>query len=229
MKLPTILLASLMVSLSLPHFNQAIAPVQAAQLSDGSVSFDRPPLLVNTTAAQSRRTQAGMYYFTINLPVDAGASLSQIRILPKSSDRRLSFDIDQTEAFFGDLAHPGTAIELQTVEVEEETNNLHITFAQPLPPNSTVTIGLQPSRTPNRRRTYQFDITAIPAAATPAPISIGNARFNFQGRRYRDYPFWWNPDDIFPFYNESDHRVLFWDLPPEFDIRLRQRRQQSRP
>lgn len=203
-----------------------VLSAQAIQLTDGSVQFDHPPTLQATSAAQSR-SGSGMYYLTLSLPSNAGEALTAVIIAPQdlsNPERKLQFELDQTEAFLGTPQQPGTQLGLQQVELLESSADIRVTFMQPIRPGTTVTIGLKPSHTPNRHRIYQFGVTAIPAAEIPSAVFLGYGQVNFQGDRYRDYPFWWNRDDIFPYYNETDHRVLFWDLPPEFDIRTRRHR-----
>jgi hypothetical protein len=206
-------------------------PVRAAQLADGTTQFDQPPSLLESGATESHTSRGGMYYFTISVPANAGEPLAGVVVSPKveshhsdnSSDRDVQFNLNETEAFLGTPKQASTAIALQNVE-QLPSNDIRINFAQPVQPGTTLTIGLKPSERPSRSRDYQFGLTAFPVAANPAPVSLGNPTVSFRGSRYRNYPFWWNPDEIFPYYNQSDHRVLFWDLPPEFDPRARQLR-----
>lgn len=221
------LITGLVIGLSLPILVQTVAiPTKAAQQRDGFGHFDQPPSLLDTGAMRNRNNE-GMYYLTLDLPSDAGESLAGVTVDPQNQsdpDRQLRFDLDETEAFLGTARDPGTSVELQTVEQIETSGSVQIVFAQPINPGTTVTIGLTPGRRPNYRHTYQFGVTAIPAAEQPSPAFLGYGQISFGDNRYREYPFWWSRDDVFPFYNETDRRVLFWDLPPQFDIRTRRYR-----
>lgn len=216
-----------LIALSLPILIQTVAiPAKAAQQSDGFVHFDRPPSLLDVGAMRGR-DRDGIYYFTLNVPADAGEALAGVVIHPQDQsdpERELDFDLDETEVFLGTSRDPGVELELQTVDQTEAPSRIQIVFAQPVNPGTTVTVGLKPSRRPNHKHTYQFGVTAVPAAENSASVFLGDRQIRFEDNRYREYPFWWSRDDVFPFYNETDRRVLFWDLPPEFDPRLRRRR-----
>lgn len=231
----------LLLSLSAPA-------VQASQLENGQVQFDRSPVLVESGAIASRSQSGGIYYFTIRLPQDAGESLGAVLIALQTNQRDTQFDLDQTEAFLGTPSDRATDLRLQSVQ-QQQPDQIRLTFAAPIPPGATFTVGLHPSERPGRHR-YEFEVTAFPSSGSPAstnvatniasntapglePIGteiateIGTETISFRGDRFRDYPFWWNPDDIFPGYSKSDYRALFWDLPPEFHPRFRQRLRQQ--
>jgi hypothetical protein len=214
-------------------------PPPSSQLDQSASQFVQPPQLLSTSASASQRNQDGFYYFSIQVPEAAGRPLAAVTIDPQS--RRagsITFDLEQTEAFVGTPAAQQDALALRSVgRVEdsrvgdsrvEDSDAVQIVFAQPVQPGTTITVGLKPSQTPERRR-YEFGVTAIPAASSAdvaalgQPAFLGNGEVSFRGQRYRDYPFWWRNDGLLSTGSEGDHRVLFWDLPPEFDPRLRRR------
>ncbi len=206
---------------------------QVQSVDQPSSQFTNPPVLLSTSASASQRSQDGFYYFSIRLPETAGQSLAAVTIDPQTSRRSdITFDLDQTEAFVGTPDGNQAILTLRSVSRVEGSDAVQISFAQPIQPGTTVTVGLKPSQTPERRR-YEFGVTAIPtaspsnsdpaASALGQPEFLGNGEVSFRGQRYRDYPFWWRNDGLLSTWSEGDHRVLFWDLPPEFDPRLRSR------
>jgi hypothetical protein len=227
---PTTPLLTWVTGLSWVVLLQGIAaPVRATQLADSSVQFDRAPALLEVGAMANHHASGGLFYATINLPFDAGEALGGISIQPQISldgtHRGPSnpFTLDKTKVFLGAAQTPGAPVHLQDVSWDDTTHSVQIHFAQSVEPGATITVGLKPSQCPQRNTTYEFGVTAIPAAEKPQPDFLGYKTVSFRGDRlYRDYPFWWNRDDIFPFWNDTDSRVLFWDVPPAFDIRLRQ-------
>ena len=50
---------------------------------------------------------------------------------------------------------------------------LDLTFPQPVPPGSTVTVMLKPWNNPSMADTYMFEVTAFPAGPNPSPSSLG--------------------------------------------------------
>lgn len=233
---------------------QSIGQSVGQPTSQPTSQFAQPPVLLSTRASASPRSQDGFYYFSIRLPLEAGRPLAAVTIDPQSRSA-IAFDLAQTEAFLGEADQESGAADslaLAAVRLAVSSNHassnsassdatnsdaIQITFAQPIPPGTTFTIGLKPSQTPERRR-YEFGVTAIPLAepdpapsptGEPAQIALGQPEFlgtgevSFRGQRYRDYPFWWRTDGLLSTWSEGDRRVLFWDLPPEFDPRLRRR------
>lgn len=69
------------LSLSIGIAEVAVPVTQAVQLRDGTVYFVEPPKLVNaTTTYKDVNVWGGTYYFTINLPENAGESLQKVTI-----------------------------------------------------------------------------------------------------------------------------------------------------
>jgi hypothetical protein len=236
MKSKIALWLGLVTAAGLPLFSAGansapVVPVIDAQVTNGLETnrlnqfqhqFQHPPVLLEVGAMKSRA--GGQYYITLNVPPEAGASLAGVVINLKDQsapERPLQFDLDDTIAFLGTSQNPSTEVDLETVE--QMDSDVQITFVQPIPPDTTLTIGLKPSQVPNSRHSYQFGVTAFSVAAQPSPVFLGNREISFGRDWDQQYPVWWSQDDIFPFYNETDRRVLFWDLPPEFDLRTRRR------
>jgi hypothetical protein len=57
-----------------------VSPANSMQLSNGEVSFDNPPTLVNTSVSSYGRNTRSTYYFTITVPENAGESLQAVKI-----------------------------------------------------------------------------------------------------------------------------------------------------
>jgi hypothetical protein len=213
------LVAGLSVSILIPGMT---IPAKAVQLSDGSVHFDRSPSLIepDSTASQANRNSS-VYYFTINLPADAGETLAGVMITPEQSEHNSAqFSLDDIEAFLGTPEAPGDRLELQKVDRVENPGGIQVTFAQPVTPGTTVTVGLKP-RHSRQSGTYRFGVTAFPTSANPASEFLGYRQLSFSGRDSRPYPYG-SRNSGFPTQG-VDNRAGFWDLPSDFDIRLRHR------
>jgi hypothetical protein len=193
----------------------------AVQQSDGLVQFDHLPSLVTQASEAKLTSQNDSYRITITLPADAGESLAAVAI-EQQADSALTFDLNKTKAFFGTPDRQGAKLDLASVD-QVEPHRIQINFAQPINPGSTITLALEPERIPRGSQTYQIGISALPSAANSQAEFLGYQQLITERSRDHEYPYTWSRDNIFPFYNETDHRVLFWDLPPEFDSRTHRR------
>lgn len=194
-----------------------ILPVRAIQTQQSATQVEPTSARLAQVPQKLTRRQ-DRYHVTLTLPSTSAIPLAAVRIEQSGNlEQPLTFDLDKTQAFNGSSAHLGEEIALQAV-TQPEASQIQVTFARPVQPGETITITLKPERLPSSSQTYQFAISAL--SATQAEF-LGYQQLSVE--RDRQYPWAWNRDDVFPFYSETDHRVLFWDLPPEFDSRTRRR------
>lgn len=178
-------------------------PSQASQRLDGRVQFNQPPVLVEQPTLELNSNRRA-YTFSIQVPNNAGAAMIGI-LLEQSDDESLDFDLSQTEAFLlGPSANRAAELDLQSVE-QIAPDQIQIRFAEPVNPGTTVTIALEPRHIPRGSNSYQIGVSALPVATNAAEF-LGYQQINTCRSRYDE---------------EIDRRVLFWDLPPEFDPRVR--------
>jgi len=80
----------------------SVPVTQAVQLRDGIVYFVQPPKLVDaTTTYKDVNVWGATYYFTINVPENAGESLQKVTITQKEGAENIRYDLNDTRAFVG--------------------------------------------------------------------------------------------------------------------------------
>lgn len=191
----TILAAQMLAAQSM------LLSVQASQDGNGQNQVDRPLLVEQPTQELNNRRET--YTFSIRLPDNAGDLMAGVLIEQPDRDQLLDFDLDKTEAFRG-TPEQREAIDLQSVE-QIQPSQIQIRFAEPVNPGTAITIALKPQHVPTGSNTYQIRVSALPVATNTAEF-LGYQQVNTCRSRYD---------------NAGDRRVLFWDLPPEFDPRVR--------
>lgn len=142
--------------------------------------FRKSPSLLNaTTTFSSVRAWGATYYFTIQLPQDAGDSLGKIAIAQREAPDEISFYLDRTVAFKGTHQRKGETLNIESVTQDEETGAIAVTFVPPVPAGTTLTIGLKPKRNPDYSGVYLFGVTAVPAGENPYSLYLGVGRLTF--------------------------------------------------
>jgi hypothetical protein len=166
---------------------------QAVELRDGQIYFIRPPALVGAiTTHNSVFFRRPSYYFTLDVPTDAGEPLGQVVINQKdggTAARRVRYRLDATEAFLGTRGDRGESLSLGTTTFDRDNQTVTVRFDPPVPPGNTVTIRLRPERNPRLGGVYLFGVTAYPAGETPYGQFLGYGRFNIYERDYLPVPF----------------------------------------
>lgn len=182
--------------------------VQARQSLNEQMQFEQPPVLVEQPTLELNNNHRS-YRFSIQVPNNAGAVMAGV-LLEQANGESLDFDLDQTEAFLSNLSANRTAeldlrqLDLQSVE-QIAPDQIQIRFAEPVDPGTTVTIALEPQHIPRGSNSYQIGVSAF-SVATNAAEFLGYQQIKTCRSRYDE---------------DGDRRVLFWDLPPEFDLRVR--------
>lgn len=190
------------LSLSLMQSVLVAQMAQARQRLNEPMQFDQPPVLVEqpTLELNSHRRD---YTFSIQVPNNAGAAMAGV-LVEQFADESLDFDLSQTEAFLDSTKNRTAELDLQSVE-QIAPNQIQIRFAEPVAPGTTITIALEPRHIPRGSNSYQIGVSAF-SVATNAAAFLGYQQVNTCRSRYDE---------------DGDRRVLFWDLPPEFDPRVR--------
>jgi hypothetical protein len=170
------------------------APIssQAVRLQDGKVYFVRPPSLVSATTTERRvADSSASYYFTLNVPEDAGEPLGRVEIAQRDGSirsRLVQFEAENTRAFIGNRRDRDNEIQLGENTYNRENQTLSIVFDPPVPPNTIVTLELEPERNPRRDGIYLFGVTAYPAGSDSYGQFLGYGRLQFDAS-----------DSLFPF------------------------------
>jgi hypothetical protein len=152
----------------------------AAQFSDGRVVFDKSPRLLDAvTTFNSVRSWGATYYFTIELPQDAGEPIQKIVINQRQGSEDIDFLLDKTVAVEGSYRNKGDRFNLQAVNRDEKTGEITVVLDSPIPPGTTFSIGLKPTENPSLSGVYLFGVTAFPAGEKPSPLYLGVGRLDF--------------------------------------------------
>lgn len=158
----------------------AVQVTQAVQLRDGTVYFVQPPDLVDAkTTFNNVNMWGAKYYFTINIPENAGEPLQRVTITQQEGGYDVRFDLEDSRAFIGTPSDKGERLTLGEVTKERETQTVSVTFDPPVPPGKTITIDLRPVRNPMFSGVYLFRVTAFPPGEKSHGQFLGFGRFHF--------------------------------------------------
>ncbi|HEY9748410.1 MAG TPA: DUF2808 domain-containing protein [Allocoleopsis sp.] len=172
-----------------------LPPTQAVTLADGTVYFVQPPRLLKATTTQSATyAWSATYYFTLELPENAGEPLQRVTIAQREGVDVLRYDLEDSRAFVGQPTGKRQAIPLGAVTADRKTRTVSVTFDPPIAPGQTVTIGLRPVRNPNIGGVYLFGVTAFPAGEKAHGQFLGFGRLQF----YEARDAWFFRDRWFP-------------------------------
>jgi len=158
----------------------AAPSAHAIQLADATVSFEKPPRLINaTTTYNATYVWGATYYFTLELPENAGKPLQRVTINQRQGVDDIRFNLKDTRAFEGTPRHKGEKLTVKEVTKDPETQTISVTFDPPVMPGKTVTIGLRPVRNPWISGVYIFGVTAFPESEKPYGLYLGVGRLHF--------------------------------------------------
>jgi len=174
--------------------------LQAVQVADGTVFFDRPPLFGEaTTTRDGAGRPSPAYYFTLSVPQDAGEPLQRVVIAQRDGDsafREVEFEPEDTQAFVG-ANRRGEALPLGEVTWDDGSNTLSIEFDPPVAPGTPVALRLEAERNPRRGGVYLFGVTVFPAGERSHGQFIGYGRLHFYDN---------SDSDIFSRFRHRRHR-----------------------
>lgn len=148
-------------------------PVAALELRNKTY-FTKPPWSVDLISYYTTVWEPwAEYYFTIELAPDAGASLGALGITQtRGVDHWFPFNLGATRAFLGRPRQAGAPVPV-TATFDQDSRTFSISFPEPVPPGSTLTLMLKPWSNPSMADTYMFAVTAYPAGPNPSPTPLG--------------------------------------------------------
>lgn len=140
----------------------------------GTTFFAKPPWSVDLISYYTTVWEPwAEYYFTLQLDPAAGASLGGLRITQtRGVDRTFDFNVAATKAFLGRPRQQGLPVPVKA-RFDSSSRSFEITFPEPVPPGSTLTVVLKPWYNPSMADTYMFAVTAYPSGPDPSPTSLG--------------------------------------------------------
>lgn len=173
-------LAAIVAMVSIAVVTPEIA--RSVQLRDGTVSFvQQPRLVAATTTLKDINAWGATYYFTINLPQNAGEPLQKVTFNQHEGVDNIRFDLEDTRAFVGTRRNKGENISLGAVTRDKKTRTVTVEFNPPIAPGKTITIGLRPVRNPFSSGVYLFGVRAFPPGEKTAGQFMGYGRLQFYG------------------------------------------------
>ncbi len=177
MRVSTIFVATLVAS---SIWEVTVPSIQAMQLVKRTVTFKKPPNLVNvTTTYKETNAWAARYYFVLELPENAGEPLQRVTINQRQGLEDIRFNLQKTQAFEGTPRHKGEKLTLKEVTNDTKTKTISLTFDPPVTPGKTFTVELRPVRNPTVDGVYLFGVTAFPAGENPYGLYLGPGRLQF--------------------------------------------------
>jgi hypothetical protein len=162
------------------------APAARALELRGQTWFTKPPWKVDFRNYYWYVMQSGgEYYFTVNLPEEAGAALGGLEIQQtRGVDTQFPFMAERTRAFVGLPRREGPTIPVQAV-FHAASRRVSVHFPEPPQPGQTITVALRPWYNPSQADTYMFAVQALPAGPNPVPASLGFATMPiYEGIRF---------------------------------------------
>lgn len=154
-------------------------PAQAVELGEEKTFFNSAPRLVNTSASQHSRRGSSTYYFTIELPANAGESLEAVTVTQKQNLEEIDFDLSDSHAFLGG-GFSGDSIPISQIGSSQPADNeVTLVFDEPVLPGETVTVAVDVDENPAYGGVYQFGITAFSQGRYSPGLYIGTGRISF--------------------------------------------------
>jgi hypothetical protein len=159
---------------ALPH------SVRAADVMSRTAAFAEPPRLVSAkTPYTDTSTLDATYYFTLELPANAGVPLQQVSFSQTEGSQRIRFNRKDSSAFEGTPDRPGPKLTVKSTTSDRERQAISVTFDPPVTPGKVITIALRPVRNPLYDGVYLFGVTAFPVGERTNGQFLGYGRFQF--------------------------------------------------
>ena len=158
----------------------SVSSSQAVQLQDGTVYFVQPPSLEGAeTTYNDVYVWGATYYFTINLPENAGEPLQRVTINQYEGVDRIYYNLKDTSATETGVSHKKHKLALKDVTSDRKTRTISLTFDPPVPPGRTIKIALKPQQNPTVQGVYLFGVTAFPPGEKSHGQFLGYGRLQF--------------------------------------------------
>ena len=158
--------------------NTAIAQEQTQEQSR-TYFIKAPRLLTAATTFSGVRVRGAKYYFNIVIPEDAGNDLQQVAIRQRKGQEDIEFRLEKTVAYRGTNRDKGAEIAIANITQNEQSQEIIVTFENPIAPGTAFTVGLKPRRNPDYAGVYVFGVTAIPQGNNPTPLYLGAKDLRF--------------------------------------------------
>lgn len=151
----------------------------AISLPNGKTAFNSPPRLGKAESSYSSSNLPSTYFFTLNIPNDAGEPLKAVKIIQRKNQEIIRYQGNATRAFRGNRWARGPQLSLAAMGGPTESGEMIVVFDPPVQPGKTVTVALKAKQNPTFGGVYQFGVTAYPAGERGIGQFLGYARLNF--------------------------------------------------
>ncbi len=159
------------------YFAGLVQSAQAVQLADGTIYFAYPPSLLEARTTQKAIRAASTYYFTLDLPANAGSPLERVVFTEQEGRDDIKFELNKTRAFSSQPSKPQILINQMTLL--QKTRMVSVTFTPPISPGQTVTVALHPCHNPALTGIYLFGVKAFPQGEKAHGQFLGFGRLYF--------------------------------------------------
>ncbi len=133
------------------------SPILLAANPTSKAKFVQPPRLLHTSTTEKTTNQLGArYFFTIEVPPDAGAGLEQIDFVLKQGVNYPRFTTKGAKVFTG-KSKRGSQIPVKLVVTDPPSRTVTVTLEQPIQPGQTATVMLKTVKNPSIG-TYQYEV-----------------------------------------------------------------------
>ena len=133
------------------------SPILLAASPNPNIQFIEPPRLINATTTEKTVEQLGArYFFTIEVPSNAGASLEQVDFILKLGVKFPRFRTKGAKVFAG-KAKKGKNIPVEMVVTDPRSRTVTVTLGKPIAPGETATVMLKTVKNPSVG-TYQYEV-----------------------------------------------------------------------
>ena len=164
--------------ISLPQPSKP-SPITLAANPTSRVRFVQSPRLLSSTTTEKTTNQLGArYFFTIEVPENAGASLEQLDFKLNLGVQFPRFSTTATKVFAG-KSKKGKKIPVKMVVTDPPSRTVSVTMAQPIKPGETATVMLKMVKNPSVG-TYQYEIKGHPVDSQGAGQYIGLGRIEIR-------------------------------------------------
>ena len=132
------------------------AILQAAH-PKSNIQFVQPPRLIHSTTTEKTVDQLGArYFFTIEVPDNAGAALEQVDFILKLGVNYPRFTTKGAKVFTG-KSKKGNQIPVKLVVTDPPSRTVTVTLGRPIAPGETATVMLKAVKNP-AIGTYQYEL-----------------------------------------------------------------------
>ena len=158
----------------------------AIREADGTVYFAQPPSLVKAITIYRNPRVPSTYYFTLSLPENAGEPLQRVTFTQKEGIEDIKFNLKRTYAEAERVSGSEQRLNLGEVTRDSKTQTVSVTFNPPVPPGTTVKIGLRSVSNPLTGGIYLFGVKAFPAGEKSHGqfLGFGRLQFSMPGGRF---------------------------------------------